>query len=217
MGRPPEHDEATAGALLDSAATLLVEGGLSAVSVRAVADGAGTTTRAVYALFGSKAGLIEALAAKGYMLLADLVNAIPRTGNPRADLIAVGGAFRTFAIANPTMFRLTFERARAEVFSAEGVNEAAIASYEALIALIERAQQSEEIDPARKPDEIAFMIHSVCQGLAGSELAAQPPPVGAGMWLRLDDYDRSDAWRVVMNAVVDSLAPVGRQAKHPSS
>lgn len=217
MGRPPEHDESTAEALLDAAETLLVEGGLSAVSVRAVAEGAGTTTRAVYALFESKAGLVEALAAKGYGLLADLVNAIPRTENPRADLIAVGGAFRTFAIGNPTMFRLTFERAQAEVFSAEGVIEAAIASYEALIALIERAQQSEEIDPARKPDEVAFIIHSVCQGLAGSELAAQPPPVGAGMWLSLGDYDRSDAWDIVMNAVVDSLAPVSKQARHPAT
>jgi AcrR family transcriptional regulator len=215
MGRPPEHDDSTAEALLGAAESLLLQGGLPAVSVRAVADGAGTTTRAVYALFGSKAGLIEALAAKGYMLLADLVNAIPQTDDPKADLIAVGGAFRTFAIDTPTMFRLTFERASAKVFSAERVAHAAIASYEALIALIERAQRSEELDPDRKPDEIAFMIHSVCQGLAGSELAAQPPPTGAGMWLRLGEYDRTEAWEVVINAVVDSLAPASKQTRHP--
>lgn len=216
MGRPPEHDESTAEALLDAAETLLVEDGLSAVSVRRVADRAGTTTRAVYALFESKAGLIEALAAKGYTLLADLVNSIPRSDDPKADLIAVGGAFRTFAIEHPTMFRLAFERAQAEVFSVEGVTEAAVASYEALIDLIERAQESGGIDPNRRPDEIAFMIHSVCQGLAGSELAAKPPPIGSGMWLRLGDYDRSDAWDHLMHAVVESFAATSQRASQPA-
>lgn len=210
MGRPPEHDESTAEALVGAAEALLVEDGLSAVSVRAVADRAGTTTRAVYALFESKAGLIEALAANGYQLLADLVNAIPLTDDPKADLIAVGGAFRTFATSSPALFRLTFERPQAEVFSVEGVTEAAITSYEALIALIERAQESGDIDPKCRPDEIAFMIHSVCQGLAGSELAAMPPPIGAGMWLRLGDYDRTQAWDHLMNAVVKSLATTQR-------
>lgn len=210
MGRPPEHDEATAEALLTAAEALLIENGPSAVSVRAVANNASTTTRAVYALFESKAGLIEALAAKGYMRLAALVNAIPRTADAKADLIAVGGAFRTFAIENPMMFRLTFERTQAEVFSADRVTQAAIASYEALINLIERGQQLRDIDPSRSPDEIAFMIHSVCQGLASSELAAKPPPIGAGMWLRLGDYDRTIAWDHLLQTVVESLTPADK-------
>lgn len=216
MGRPPEHDESTAEALIDAAEDLLVENGLSAVSVRAVANRAGTTTRAVYALFESKAGLIQAVAANGFQLLADLVNAIPLTNDPKADLIAVAGAFRTFATRNPALFRLTFERAQAEVFSVEGVTRAAIASYEALITLIERAQQSGDIDPNRTPDEVAFMIHSVCQGLAGSELAAMPPPIGAGMWLRLGDYDRTQAWDHLMNAVVNSLVTTRQRANQPA-
>lgn len=207
MGRPRDHNEVTAQALLDAGEALLVEGGASALSVRAVADRADTTTRAVYTLFGSKAGLVEAVAARGYLLLAELVSAIPRTDDPRADLIAVGGAFRTFAIGHPILFRLTFERAQAEVFSVERVVSAAAAAYEALIALIERAQETALVDPDRSPHEVAYMIHSVCQGLAGSELAAQPPPIGAGMWLRLGDYDRSEAWETVLHAVVDGLAP----------
>lgn len=186
---------------------LLVEGGLSAISVRAVADRAGTTTRAVYSLFGSKAGLVEAIAARGYRFLADSVDAIPRTDDPRADLVAVGGIFRTFAVGHPALFRLTFERAQAEVFSSDRVRQAAVAAYEALIALIERAQESGDLDPDRTSDEIAYMIHSVCQGLAGTELAAQPPPIGASMWLRLGDYDRRKGWDTVLNAVVDGLAP----------
>lgn len=185
-----------------------MEGGISAVSVRAVAERAGTTTRAVYALFGSKSGLIESIAANGYLLLAELVNATPRTEDPRADLVAAGEAFRTFAIEHPSLFRLTFERAQAEVFSQERVTSAAVIAYAALLTLIERAQESGDVDPSRNSNEIAFMIHSACQGLAGSELAAQPPPVGTGMWKQaLGDYDRSEAWDIVLNSIVDGLAP----------
>lgn len=180
---------------------------MAAISVRAVVDRAGTTTRAVYALFGSKAGLVEAIAARGYLLLSDSVNAIPRTGDARADLVEVGGVFRAFATGHPALFRLTFERAQAEVFSSDRVRQSAVAAYEALITLIERAQESGDVDPDRAPDEIAYMIHSVCQGLAGSELAAQPPPIGSGMWLSLGDYDRDKGWVTVLNAVVDGLAP----------
>ncbi|HUP17006.1 MAG TPA: TetR/AcrR family transcriptional regulator [Acidimicrobiia bacterium] len=207
MGRPKEHDEETAQALLKAGEELLGKGGVPAISVRAVVDRAGTTTRAVYALFGSKAGLVEAIAARGYLLLADSVNALPRTDDPRADLVDVGGVFRAFAIGHPALFRLTFERAQAEVFSSDRVRQAAVAAYEALIDLIERAQESGDVDPSRAPDEIAYMIHSVCQGLAGSELAALRPPIGAGMWLRLGDFDRSKGWETVLNAVVDGLAP----------
>lgn len=207
MGRPRLHDESTAGLLVEAAEALLVEGGLAEVSVRAVADRAGTTTRAVYSLFGSKAGLVEEVAARGFRLLADLVGAIPRTDDPRADLVAVGRAFREFAVGHPTLFRLTFERVPADVVSTKRVAIEAGASYEALLDLIARAQQAEVIDPERSADEVAFMIHSACQGLAGSELAAQPPPVGASMWSRLDGLDRSQEWDTVLDVLVEGLGP----------
>lgn len=122
---------------------------------------------------------------------AQVVGARPRYVERHARCRAGCGAHR-----EPNDVLADIRRAQAEVFSVEGVAEAAIAPYEALIELIERAQQSGDIDPDRKPDEIVFMIHSVCQGLAGSELAAKPPPMGAGMWLRLGDYDRSEAWTI---------------------
>lgn len=207
MGRPREHDEHTADALLESAEELLIEGGMPALSVRAVADRADTTTRAVYALFGSKDGLIEAIAERGFRMLTDLVNAIPRTDDPRADLVAVGGAFREFAIRHPTLFRLTFERIPSGLVDVRSVATEAVASYNALLALIKRAQEAGVIDPARNPHEIAFMFHSVCQGLAGTELAAQPAPIGARMWRMLDDDDRTEEWDTVLNALADGLAP----------
>lgn len=207
MGRPRKHDDSTAEALVDAAEALLIEGGPAALSVRAVADRAGTSTRAVYALFQSKSGLVEAVAARGFRLLAQLVNGIPRTDDPKADLIAVGGAFREFATGHPTLFRLTFERVPAEVVVVRHVALEAVASYQALQDLIGRAQEAGVVDPDRSAHEIAFMIHATCQGLAGTELAAQPPPIGADMWSLLEGDDRSDEWDTVVTAVVEGLAP----------
>ena len=62
MGRPREHDEATRTQLRGAAERLVAGGGPDALSVRAVADEARTSTRAVYSLFGSKDGLVAALA-----------------------------------------------------------------------------------------------------------------------------------------------------------
>ena len=63
MGRPRVHDEATRATLRAVAEQLVAEGGAPALSVRAVAKKAGTSTRAVYSLFGSKEGLlVDALA-----------------------------------------------------------------------------------------------------------------------------------------------------------
>ena len=57
MGRPREHDDATRARLLHAAEHLSATKGFEAITVRAVAEEADTTTRAVYALFGSKEGL----------------------------------------------------------------------------------------------------------------------------------------------------------------
>ena len=70
MGRPREHDEATREALRSAAERLFDEHGAEGVSVRALADAAGTTTRAVYSLFGSRDGLlVDAMGVRAYEFL----------------------------------------------------------------------------------------------------------------------------------------------------
>ena len=119
--------------LLDSAAGLLRAGGPAAVSVRAVAEASGTSFRAVYAVFGSKRALIDALAERGYRSLVARTSAIDATGDPRRDLVRAGAvAFREFALEEPEMFRLTFEQVSAEVLGHDRVAEAALDAYRAL-------------------------------------------------------------------------------------
>src|SRR6516165_7239233 len=110
MGRPREHDDETAAALLVAAERIVEEHGPDALSVRGVAGDVGTTTRAVYSLFGSKEGLIAALGAHAFDLLRAGLDALPTTNDPAADLIAAGLMFRCFAIEHPSLFAIGVQR-----------------------------------------------------------------------------------------------------------
>ncbi|MGH7703993.1 MAG: TetR/AcrR family transcriptional regulator, partial [Gemmatimonadales bacterium] len=69
MGRPKLHGEETRERLLAAAGRLVAEGGPQALGVRQVALEAGTSTRAVYTLFGSRGGLVQAIYAEGWVAL----------------------------------------------------------------------------------------------------------------------------------------------------
>src|SRR5690242_10662106 len=112
VGRPREHDERTATALLAAAERLVEVGGPDVVSIRAVAGESGTTTRAVYSLYGSKQGLMDALAAHAFDLLRDGIGRLPTTPAPVDDLVEAGLMFRRFAVEHPALFRLAFGSTR---------------------------------------------------------------------------------------------------------
>lgn len=208
MGRPREHDESVGEALLDAAEVLLADGGPDAVAVRAVADSVGTTTRAVYSRFGSKAGLIRGLAARGYRLLAGYVRDMPETADPAADLVAVGlHGFRRFALTRPHLFRLTFERVPAGLTLDPVVGAASLAAYEALAARVARARAAGVV-AGGSDVEVAFAFHALCLGMASGELSREPPPVGSHFWRVAREVDLEAVWRRALEAMLRGLAPV---------
>lgn len=206
MARPNKHDAATREALLDAAEALLATGGPDAVSVRAVADQIGVSTRAVYSVCSSKPGLMGALAARGFHRLAELVNALPVTNDPLADLIAAGPqGFRVFALERPHLFRITFDAISEALYSQEETYPALFESYRALASLFTRAIDAGRL-PQRPVVELVFMYHSLCCGLATNELSSQPPPVGSNFWKIADGVDFAALWETALEAFVRGLA-----------
>lgn len=203
MARPKIHDQAAAERLLSVAAGRLKAAGPDALSVRTVAEAAETSHRAVYALFGSKQGMIDALAAHGYLALAAGVSALAAGDDPAADLVRAGvEGFRPFAIGNPALFRLTFEQISADALKQPRVVEAAIESYEALAAWMTRVQDAGKIHPDRNIGDCIFAFHAACQGLASCELAALPPPGGPGFWGSRSASDLDEVWADTLRSVV---------------
>lgn len=170
MGRPRLHDEQTRAELLAAAERLVAEGGIESVSVRAAAEGAGTTTRAVYALFGSKEGLVQALAQRAFELVMERVAAVPLTEDPGRDLVvgAVKG-FRVFALEHPDLFRLFFTAPLARPRLSAGSDATRIAALGQLIVRVERAQAAGRLG-GHTVEEVTLLWDAFCTGLAMREI-----------------------------------------------
>ena len=102
---------ATVAEIKAAARKLLVEGGASAVGLRAVARELGLSAPALYRYFGSHEDLISALIADLYDELTDTLIAL-RDGDPEADLGArlflIADGLRGWALAHPAEFGLLF-------------------------------------------------------------------------------------------------------------
>ena len=97
-------------ALLDAAEAELAEAGTEAFSLRKVARRAGVSHAAPAHHFRDVAGLLTALAARGFERLGDMMDAWTDGAGPdaRDRLMAVGLAYVAFASAHTALFRLCF-------------------------------------------------------------------------------------------------------------
>jgi AcrR family transcriptional regulator len=171
MGRPRQHDEHTAAALLDAAERTIAEKGVDALSLREVASDAGTTTRAVYSLFGSKDELLGALGVRAFELLQRELKALPATDQPLNDLVEAALMFRRFALEHPALFSIAFHRADPEIrprFRA--------AAKDALSVLHRRFEPLADADllGGRSVSEAAMQFDALCEGVAWVELRGNP-------------------------------------------
>lgn len=188
MGRPREHDENTARALLAAAEQLLQQRGTAALSLREVAAGAGTSTRAVYSLFGSKEALIGALGAHAMGLLHEGVDAIPVTDDPRHDLVEAALMFRRFALDHPALFQVAFDPAVRPRFRATAAD--------ALAALMRRFEPlaAAGLLGGRSVPEAVMAFHGLCEGMAVAELRGLPSGVDperlwrSASWAQLNGF-----------------------------
>ena len=108
MPRPRPHDAALRATLVELASAAVAERGSAGLSLRTVAAQAGTTTAAVYTLFGGRDGLVAAVVEEGFRRFAERLSAVPRGADPGADLLALGLAYRDNALANPHFYRVMF-------------------------------------------------------------------------------------------------------------
>lgn len=110
MGRPKEHGAETKARLIAAAGELLSQEGPEALSIRRLADAVGTTTRAVYSVFGGKDGLISAMYLEMADTLAERHFAVRRDEDPIAELLLLAHAYREAALEHPHLYPLVVGR-----------------------------------------------------------------------------------------------------------
>jgi AcrR family transcriptional regulator len=198
VGRPREHSDETRTALRVAAERLISEGGIEAFSVRAVAEAVGTTTRAVYSLFGSKEGLlIDALAQSAFEFLADGIDELAETDDPVADVVAVGiEVFRPLVLEHPALYRIAFQRI-AGFRAGPEVTAARERAWARLNRRVERLERAGRLG-TKTVTEAAVEVNAMMEGLANAELR--------GAILRLLPAGQEEAtWHEALHTVVRGL------------
>jgi AcrR family transcriptional regulator len=176
VGRPKVHDDKTAVALLDAAERAIEERGVGALLVRGVAADVGVSTRAVYSLFGSKEGLIAALAVRAFDLLATAVGQVVTTTDPIADLVQIGLAYRQFALDHPALFVIGVQRTESRIpdelwGAVQASATRGLGMLEERIARVELAG----LLGARTIRAAAYQFVAYCEGAAAHELRGTIP------------------------------------------
>ena len=195
MGRPRQHGNHTAEVLIDTAERIVEAEGLDALTVRRVADTVGTSTRAVYSVFGSKNGLVTALGRRAFELLRAQIDALPTTTDPAADLVEAGAAvFRRFVIEHPSLFTIGVQRTLPEPALAAGISGAAREALVGLEARIERLNDAGLLGNRTVRDGVRE-FHALCEGLAAMELRSLLTP-----------GDEERIWRDALTALVRGFA-----------
>jgi AcrR family transcriptional regulator len=201
MGRPREHDERTRERLLEAAEHVSAAEGWDAVTIRRVAREAGTSTRAVYALFDSKEGLEQALHEAMFARLRELLVASPASDDPRGDLLGQALAYRHWAIESPQRYAIAMHRflgPRSGPRSARG-----LAVARAALAELQRAVgrcRAAGLLGTHDPDEVVLQLRVLVHGLAEFENIGLLGP------------DPEAAWRAATEALVDGLGHARRAA-----
>jgi AcrR family transcriptional regulator len=200
MGRPREHDEHTRAALLEAAERIVAARGPAALSVRAVAEAAGTTTRAVYSLFGSKDGLlVEALARDAFEFLYTEIAKLQETDDPASDLIDVGLlVVRRLVRDHPALYRIAFQRIVPGLEAGPELAATRQRAWEQLVAKVERLGAAGLLGDKTAP-EAAVEFIAMTDGLGSAELR------GAVLRL-LPEGNEETAWRNALTSVVRGWA-----------
>ena len=195
MGRPREHNQATRELLRTVAERIVAEEGLGALSVRAVADAARTTTRAVYSTFGSKDGLVDALAQTAFEFLYTEIEKLPETKDPIRDLVDMAiKVFRRLALEHPVLYRIAFQRVAPALRAGTHVTVARQRAFAQLQNKIRRLEQGGLMGSVSLQDA-TVAIEAMMEGLANAELRGATLPI-------LSPGKEKQAWRRALSTLI---------------
>jgi AcrR family transcriptional regulator len=167
--RPKTHDDALRVRLLDRAGELLSTQGPSALSLRKLAADVGTSTTAVYSLFGGKPALVRELYVSAFQRFGAKLTDVPSTGDPVDDMIGLGLAYRRGALSDPHLYSIMFGTAMPGFQPDKDAIEHGLAALLPLLEVVERGVK-EGLFLGATPREIAISAWGVVHGLVSLEL-----------------------------------------------
>jgi AcrR family transcriptional regulator len=182
--------------VLSVAVDLLASEGVAGFTTRHIARESGTSTPAVYELFGDKGGLVREVFFEGFRLLGHYLDDLDASGDPRADLVALAQVYRRFIIENPGLSDVMFSRPFTDF---EAGHSEVKASSSVRLLIVERVRAAVEAGVlGGDPTDVAHVFVALVQGLAAAEKARRLGTSAASV-------DRR--WNLALDAVLDGLGP----------
>ncbi|MCI2416120.1 TetR/AcrR family transcriptional regulator [Saccharopolyspora sp. K220] len=175
MVRPRTHDEALRRTLIELAATVVFEGGVKELSLRRLAREAGTSTTAIYSLFGNKAGLLDSVYRDAAKQFAARLALVGTTDDPAEDVVRLGLAYREHALTSPHLYAVMFSDRVVDFDLSAAQKDEAAETFEPLVGAIRRAQASGQFKSA-SAEHIALSCWAMAHGLVSLELSGSIPP-----------------------------------------
>src|SRR5829696_1449258 len=175
MARPKLHDEALRLRLLDRAAELLSSEGPDALSLRRLAADVGTSTTAVYSLFGGKPALLRAVLAEAVRRFGKHLNSVEPSDDPRDDLWRLAMAYRASALADPHMYAVMFHRRMPAVEPAADLpSDDGVDTFAPLVDAVRRGMAAGRL-PDGDPVTVATACWATAHGLVSLEIGGFLP------------------------------------------
>lgn len=192
MSSPPVSDQTDVRRrLVEEAARILGEEGPSALSVRRLAAGAGTSTMAVYTHFGAMSAVVHEVATEGFRRLIEHVDAVGVTDDPITDLKRSAAAYRDNALENPHLYGVMFGAISVRGLGGGGADaEVSSAAFEQLVAGVRRAMAAGALRDG-DAGSVAAQFWSALHGYVMLELA--------GMDQVVTDPEHTVLWQMLTN------------------
>jgi len=183
MGRPREHGADTRAALLAAADAEKKYPKVSIHIPGRVAEAVGTTTRAVYSLFGDKEGLLRALSVDVAETMRRHHEAVPERADPLEELPLLIAGYRAAALEKAQLYDLFVGMVHAGADFDDPVFRLVYASFERVLHTIRRALALGQF-PGRDEFTVGRHLFATVHGLAALELRGilGPPDVAAAVW-----------------------------------
>lgn len=166
--------------ILDTARSVMREEGVAALSMQELARRLDMRAPSLYNYFSSKKDIYNLLFRLGFTLFNEyLENTVLGAQSWQVELRRIFEAYMTFAMENPDLYQLCFER---PVPGFEPSEESLKVSFGMLRKYYERsARLHTVIDTDLSPEQTADLFIAMMHGLTALHLANEPQlPVGAG-------------------------------------
>lgn len=185
--------------ILAAASELLLEKGLSGLSVRAISQRAGLSTIAIYSHFQGKEGVIDALYIDGFNAVYRAVDETGELATPQEAALRASQNYLNLAQEHEARYRLIFGESDSHYQPSDDARKSARRAFNRLVDRVSELFPKDS--PRREHQQAALRIWAVIHGF----VSLRQHVIG-----EILDYE---SWRaMVLSAVADDLARIAQRA-----